>query len=145
MTLRRWQENLKEILLPDCDDDRKVRFYVDEVGNVGKTWFMRYMQALVPHRVSILTVESYRDMAYLLDHNKDIVFFNVGRKQMEKFNEVMVIVEHLKDRMVMSTKYYSVLKVWRKNVHVVVMGNEEPDRTLLSRDRYHITHIRVPA
>ncbi len=50
-------------------------------------------------------------------------------------------LESVKDGMVFSTKYESVVKTLGK-VHVVVLMNEMPDMSKLSDDRYQIINVR---
>lgn len=131
--LRDWQAELEEELLKEADD-RTVTFYVDDEGNKGKSWFIRYMISKYPEDVQVMAPGKLQDMAYAVDTNKRIYLFNVARGQMEYLQ--YSILESLKDRMVLSTKYRPCTKLLRYKCHVVVMCNEEPDRTKMSRDRY---------
>lgn len=103
--MRDWQAELYNELKNDCTDDRKIKFYVDENGSTGKSWFCRFVVSKWPDRVDLLTPEgTYRDLAYLLDPNHDIVLINVARNQMDQFATMFAILEHMKDKFVLSTK-----------------------------------------
>ena len=73
-------------------------------------------------------------MAYALDPTRSIFFINVARGGMQFLQ--YRILEGLKDRMVFSEKYESVMKILLKPTHVIVFSNEMPDRTKMSEDRY---------
>lgn len=132
-----WQLELEQ-RLDGPADDRTVDFVVDTEGAAGKTWFCRYMLTNSP-KVQILGVGKKVDIAYLIDDEKSIFLFNVARGQMEYIS--YALLENLKDRMILSTKYQGELKVWTTNVHVVVFSNEYPDQDKMSADRYNITTL----
>lgn len=132
-----WQTSLAADL-EQAADDRTVRFYVDPIGGSGKSWFCGY---LFGKRDDVQLLSSGRrdDIAYAVDTSKRIFLFNIGRGQLEFLN--YGILEGLKDRMVMSTKYASQMKLLNETPHVVVFCNEEPDMTKMSEDRYIINNL----
>ncbi len=140
-TLRPWQQDLHDLLADDTDDDRCIQFFVDENGNSGKSWFCRYMLQNYPEKVQMLGIGRVTDMAYLIDPEKSIYLIDVERSACE-FLQYRVL-EQLKNRLVMSTKYTTAMKILRKVPHVIVFSNETPDRTKLSRDRYEIINLRT--
>lgn len=137
--LRDWQTFLRNAVMEECDDDRTILFYVDEEGNKGKSWICRYLVSRFPDRVQILGVGKRDDMAYCVDPDKDVVLIDCPRSQSEYLQ--YSVLEMLKDRLVMSNKYGSKMKVLSKIPHVVVFMNEEPDMEKLSADRYAITRL----
>jgi len=129
-----WQEELKRKLDTDADD-RVVNFIVDTEGGKGKTTFCRQLLTDCPKDVQVFNgVGKTADLTYALDVTKKIFIFNVPRGKMEFVS--YVLFEQLKDKMVWSGKYGSTMKMLRHNVHVVVMCNEWPDLSKMSRDRY---------
>lgn len=127
-----WQRDLRDELLLDADD-RVIRFVIDPAGQAGKSWFCRWMLGQ-SDKVQVLGVGRKDNIAYMIDESKSIFLFNVGRGQM-KFLSTHLL-EDMKDRMVISTKYASVFKQFPTNVHVVVFGNEPlEDRSVLTEDR----------
>lgn len=137
--LRDWQGVLVDALKEPCDDDRSVLFYVDPTGNSGKSWLCRYMLQHYEARVQLLGIGRVVDMAFMVDAEKDIFLIDCERSASE-FLQYRVL-EQLKNRLVTSTKYSSVVKILRKIPHVVVFMNEEPDQEALSADRYIIEHL----
>lgn len=132
--LRVWQATLKDVLLEAPPDDRGILFYIDTEGGKGKTWFQRFMLSRYPERVQILSVGKRDDIAHAIDEDKDIFLFNVPRGGMEFLN--YTTIEQLKDRMVFSPKYDSRTKILKKNPHVCVFCNEQPDMTRMTEDRF---------
>jgi len=54
---------------------------------------------------------------------------------------IIGLLENLKDRMVLSPKYDSKMKILRKTPHVIVFCNEDPDMDKMSADRYIINAL----
>lgn len=119
-------------------DDRTIDFIVNGAGGAGKTWLCRYLLTN-DSRVQILGIGKKSDIAYMVDESKSIFIFNVGRGQMEYLS--YALLEALKDRMLMSTKYQGQMKTWATPVFVAVFSNEPPDMTKLTEDRYNIMEI----
>lgn len=132
--LRPWQATLDQELDEFCEDDRKIKFVVDRVGNKGKTWFSQWFLTKHPTRTQILGMGKRDDMAHSIDASKDVFFINVPRDQMQYLQ--YSVLESLKDKMIFSPKYESQMKVLARTPHVVVMCNEWPDEEKLSHDRY---------
>jgi len=130
-----WQESLR-LELEEEANDREIMFYVDEDGGKGKTYFQQWMVSKYPDRVQCLGVGKRDDMTFAVDSDKTVFFVNVPRGAMEFLQ--FTVLEQLKDRMVFSTKYQSVMKVLPKVPHVVVFTNEMPDMSKMSQDRYVI-------
>lgn len=135
-TPKEWQRELAAELELPCTDDRKIYFYCDPEGGMGKTWFQQWFFTKHPDRTQILGLGKRDDMAHSIDVSKDVFFINVPRGSMEYLQ--YCILEQLKDRFVQSNKYNSHVKVFQTNVHVVVFANEPPDQEKLSQDRYVI-------
>lgn len=135
--LSEWQQTLGERLSEDADD-RTIDFVIDAEGGKGKTWFCRWM--LSHHKgCQVLAPGKKTDLAYIISESNWIFLFNCARGQMEFLS--YQLLEQLKDRMVLSTKYSGTMKVWMRNVHVVVFANEEPDYDKMTADRYNVISI----
>lgn len=137
--LYQWQQMLND-LLAEAPDDRKIIFVVDQDGGHGKTWFAKYY-CKMHDDAQFMEPAKKQDMAYALKENLRVLFLNVTRTSDIKNQEYLYsFVESVKDGMVFSSKYESRVKYFDK-VHVVVMMNTEPNRDLLSRDRYHVVEL----
>lgn len=133
--LRDWQAGLLGDLEAPADD-RTIKFFVDQTGGKGKSWFQRYLITKKPDDAQLLSIGKRDDIAHCIDENKKIFLFNVPRGQMELLQ--YTILEMLKDRVVFSPKYNSRIKMMRSKVHVVVFSNEFPNMEKMSADRYDI-------
>lgn len=134
-TPRPWQQELGERLEGPADD-RTIIFVIDPVGGCGKSWFIRWWLSNHSESSQRLSIGKRDDLAYAIDESKEHFLFDVPRSQFE-FVQYSVL-EQLKDRMVFSPKYNSRNKILAKTPHVVVFGNEEPNRNKLSIDRYEV-------
>lgn len=115
--------------------DRKVIFIVDVTGNTGKSWFCHYYGSLHDNAQVILPGKK-ADMTYVLDCRIRVLFIDAPRSKQGEYLQYDFI-EDVKNGYVFSPKYESRIKHLGK-VHVVVMMNEMPDESKLSRDRYDI-------
>jgi len=131
---RPWQLELEHHLLLPADD-RSVEFYVDTDGGMGKSWLCGFVYTKYPN-VQLLGPGKRDDLAHMVDVSSRIFLINVPRGQMEYLN--YGFLENLKDRMVLSPKYESQMKVLKETPHVIVFSNEDPDMTKMSNDRYKI-------
>lgn len=135
--LHDWQQELEELLL-GAPDDRTIDFFVDKDGGKGKTWFTKYFWSKYRERTQILSPCKRDDFAYMIDETKSVFFINVPRGGMEFLQ--YTVLEMIKDRLVVSPKYQSCVKVLPAS-HVVVMCNEQPDMKKMSEDRFVIKEI----
>jgi hypothetical protein len=119
--------------------NRKVIFVVDYVGNSGKTWFAKHYMS-IKSNVQLLKFGKHSDMAYALESCVTTLFLNCSRHQTEYLN--YSFLEDVKDGLVFSTKYESLMKTLGP-CHVVVLMNNYPDSTKLSVDRYDILDISL--
>jgi len=128
-----WQATLRDKLLEEADD-RKVLFVVDPDGGKGKSWFCRWMYCKFPEKVQVIGMGKRDDMAHMVDTHKSIFLLNVPRGQMEYLS--YAVLEMIKDRLVSSPKYDSLVKTMLHKSHVVVFCNEAPDEEKMTSDRY---------
>lgn len=133
--LRDWQQTLyQKLILPP--DDREIIFVVDATGNQGKSWFARYFTQLHDN-AQIVIPGRKADMALVIKEEMKTFFFDCPRSKQGDFIQYDFL-EEMKNGLIFSPKYESKLKFIQK-AHVVVLMNEHPDMTKLSRDRYAIT------
>ena len=138
--LRPWQADLHR-KLQATPDDRKIHWYWESTGNVGKTWFCKYLRAR--SNALVLDCSRKQDLAYLMrEHTGPIILFNITRTIGEDFmGHVYTLAESIKDDLVISTKYDSQFLRLGKQ-HVVVFANSEPDYSKWSEDRYDVVEIK---
>lgn len=134
-----WQRKLWEELRREADD-RKIVFIVDKKGGKGKTYFCNWLYNQLGEKVQVMKPGKTADMAFHYNELSTKVFILDAPRS--KQNEYLQydFLENVKDGRLFSPKYESKMKVF-KSPHVVVMMNEEPDMTKLSRDRYDIRFV----
>ena len=134
ITWKHWQLDLIEYL--KCEvDDRKVRWYVDPKGGQGKTFISKYLVS----NGDCVRFENGKsaDIKYGYTGQR-CVLFDLSRSQMDHVN--YEVIESVKNGIVYNTKYQSEMRVY-KVTHVIVMSNEKPDESKLSRDRWDIIEL----
>ena len=131
--LRPWQKDAVKQL--DAQSNREVLWIVDSEGNKGKTYLSRYLVA----RGDCFLVRNggTKDIAYSYNYEKIIVFDFV--RSTEDFINYGVI-ENFKDGFIFSPKYQSTVKYF-ENAKVICFSNFEPDKDLLSEDRWNIIYL----
>lgn len=132
---REWQQEVATLLDGEAED-RQINFYVDTEGGKGKTWFQQWYFSTRADRTQILGVGKRDDIAHMIDVTKTVFFINVPRGSMEYLQ--YSILEQLKDRMVISPKYNSHVKLFASNVHICVFCNEYPDYNKMTDDRFNV-------
>lgn len=116
---RPWQQDLANSLDKE-PDDRHIVWVYDEVGNKGKSTFVRQYINDETKDAIVLSGKT-ADMAYL--YNKErVVFFDITRTQVELLDHLMSFAEQLKNGFLLSTKYMPEKKVFQPP-HVVFFAN----------------------
>jgi hypothetical protein len=128
-----WQSQLVSDL-NGVADSRKIIWIVDIVGNSGKSYFATHYNFKTSYYV---TGGKAADIYYGYQY-EEVVFFDLARMKQEYVQ--YDVMESFKNGQFYSTKYES------KNVkfntpHVVVFSNFEPERSMLSLDRWDIRVI----
>lgn len=137
--LRPWQASLHNKLQVPAGD-RKIHWYYENGGNVGKTWFSKYLKAT--EGATVLDCSKKADLAYMLrGHTGKVIIFNIVRSMDEAYmGHVYGLCEAIKDDCVVSTKYEP-CDVPLGDQHVLVFANIKPDMTKWSEDRYDVVEI----
>lgn len=135
--LRPWQADLFTRLEGQADD-RTVEFIVDREGGFGKSWFCGYLFSRFVD-CQLLGPGKRDDIAHAIDRRTRVFLFNIPRGQAEYLN--YGLLEMIKDRMVLSPKYESTMKILIHTPHVCVFMNEEPDQSKMTEDRYNIIYL----
>lgn len=117
-------------------DPRKVIWYVDLIGNSGKSYFATNYHGKTSYYI---TGGKAADIFYGYQY-EEVVFFDLARMKQEYVQ--YDVMENFKNGQFYSTKYEC--KVVKFAVpHVVVFANFQPDRLMLSADRWDIRVINL--
>jgi len=131
-----WQSNLADYLLGSTDP-RQVRWYFDEDGNSGKSYFCRRFRLRDGGAPFIITGGKHADIYYAYGRQAVVIFDWPRCQEGQLFP--YAVVEAFKNGYFLSTKYEST-PITFTPPHVIVFANFYPDKSKLSNDRWDI-HI----
>lgn len=129
-----WQTEILELVKGPVDD-RKIYWYYDPVGGVGKTTFASY---LCDELDAQCLAGKHQDMAHAWQEKK-IAIFDLSRTLDSQYFSYGAI-EDIKNGRIFSGKYDSVSKIFPKP-HVLVFSNQLPLKGKWSEDRYAVKQI----
>lgn len=139
--LREWQQRLDDRLAVE-PDDRKIIFVVDETGNTGKSFFVKYYLDKHPLSAQFLSIGKRDDIAHAVKTHNRVFLFDIPRLNLQYLQ--FPVLEQMKNGLLMSPKYHSTVKRFSSKVHIVIFTNEHPDDVqpnVLSEDRYEFFNI----
>lgn len=132
-----WQFDLSEELIGE-PDPRKVIWYWESTGNVGKSYFaVNYLDDGGRHGF-VVTGGRHNDIFYGYNFEK-VVFFDWTRDNQETVP--YSVLESFKNGYFLNTKYESA-PVRFRIPHVIVFANYPPNTSKLSADRWDIREIK---
>lgn len=135
-----WQQGIEDLYFSEVDD-RKIYWYWDDGGNIGKSAFIKYM--LVKHNCLFCSGGKHSDIMNLV-FNQDMdttscVIFDIPRANRGCISYASL--ESIKNGMVCNTKYETGVKIFN-SPHVFVFANFPPDdESMLSEDRWVIKEL----
>lgn len=137
-----WQKELYNIL-KGTPDKRKILWYWDKKGNVGKSAFCKFiccnMNAIMLGGGSKDMMKGIHGYEEKEGDYPDIIIGDYPRDNIDKFN--YGAWEMIKNGHVYNSKYESGQMIF--NIpHIVIFCNEEPCKNSWSKDRYHIKEIK---
>jgi len=131
-----WQFELSLILNGE-PHPRRVYWYQEAIGNVGKTYFGLNFVDCRGYGGYVVTGGRHADIYYAYQNEK-VVFFDWARDNEDAFP--YRVVETFKNGYFLNTKYET--NCHRFPIpHVVVFANFKPDESKLSADRWAIKNI----
>lgn len=141
--LKDWQKEICDMVNTEADT-RKVYWYWEENGNVGKTAIAKYLYLMRPQDVAVVDGKA-NDMFFYIGKHKEthgiypsIIIIDCPRSLKDYIN--YAAIEKIKNGFVFSGKYESTMLCW-DNPHVIVFANQEPEEGKLSADRLVIKNI----
>lgn len=130
-----WQKEIFNIC-KQKPDKRKIYWYWEPVGNVGKSEFCKYMY--LNEDVAFFTNAKTADIAYSYNGEK-VCMFDLPRTTEDRFN--FNALEQLKNGMLFSSKYESGAKVFNRP-HIIIFANwKPPTQPYLSKDRLIVKRL----
>lgn len=140
MEMYPWQNEILERL--KRQDDRHVTVLIDKCGNTGKTTLAKAITARHLGAYCPAMDESKDYMAWALAHQTAGIFvLDIPKSDSRKKNaDLWSAVEQMKNGYLWDKRHHW-QEAWIDSPGIMVITNEEPDRTLLSYDRWDIGHI----
>lgn len=142
--LKPWQDMLFNTIMNEKRNDRTIHWHWEDMGNVGKTSFARY---LCIYFGAFYICGSAADMKFGLAD-----YYNKNNK---KFPKIVILdiprdsvgcsykgLEQLKNGIFYNTKYESGMCLFNPPT-VLVFANEPPDESRMSADRWNIQEIEM--
>jgi hypothetical protein len=126
-TLRPWQIQAERELM--SQNNRQILFVYDSDGNVGKSYFAKYLMAKYDAFVSDTTAKD--DVIFCYD-DQPVCVFDLTRKAAADMDQEFL--EKMKDGVVHSRKYHSHVRIFAPP-KIIVLMNPEPKTDVLSLDR----------
>lgn len=118
-------------------DGRKVSWIYDRLGNNGKSFIANYMRLYLD--AYIITGGKSADIYRHYDNNK-IVIYDLPRDYMAENVSIYSTIECFKNGYILDTKYEGQKKTFIPP-HIIVLSNNLPDTTKLSKDRWNIINL----
>lgn len=137
----KWQLNILDII-KNYTEDRKINWFWEEKGGIGKTEFCRYL--VVKHNAIILGGKGsdmkYAVLEYVKAHGSypELIVFDIPRSSRSWLSYTGI--EEIKNALFFSNKYEAKQCVGNKPC-VLVFANFEPDYDNLSKDRWNVVDI----
>lgn len=134
VVLRPWQQRIDDELR-GAAGDRKILWIYETEGNIGKSWYSKY---LVAQKGAVRFPNCRTQDLAMAYKGEPIVAFDFSRTVDGRVN--YSVIEQLKDGSIFSSKYESRNKYFG-SPHIVCFANWLPDLTCCSRDRWDIREI----
>jgi len=135
-----WQLKIENLCKGE-PDPRKIHWYWEPIGNVGKSAFVKYM--VVKYKALFCDGGKKSDIINLVFNNDmdrcRIVIWDIPRASLGNISYTSL--EAIKNGLVCNTKYETGTKVFNPP-HIIVFANSPPvEKDKLSADRWDITEI----
>lgn len=140
--LYNWQKEIVKLVESE-PVERKIYWYWEETGNIGKTALVRY---LVYHHDAVFIQGKKSDIMQAIN-GKDgktaikrcyILGFSRSNESFISYDAI----ESIKDGLIFSSKYESGMRMFPVP-HVIIFCNFAPDKSKLSADRWDITELQM--
>lgn len=138
-----WQKKIIELVNTPADP-RKIHWFVDTLGNTGKTTLARHLAITFPNKMLYLSGKcadiKYGVSEFLKNKKNDLKFviFDMARTIESKIS--YQAIEEIKNGIFYSSKYDSGMVVFNRPV-IIVLSNFNPKLDALSLDRWDVYYI----
>lgn len=140
-----WQATL----LAELDQepgDRRVVWVCDQLGNSGKSTFVKWQRSVQPEYRAAYRFAKATDISHMVLSGgpRKVYFFDLTRSKPHELGheDLYSAIESVKDGYVVSGKYKGG-ELMMKPPHVFVFSNQPPAFHCLSTDRWDVRYIRA--
>lgn len=138
---RPWQLEILSILEGPIDD-RKIYWYWEDIGGIGKTAFTKYL--CVKHRAIVLSGkrgDCFHQIAKVIEEGEhpELIIFDIPRVAKDYVS--WEALEKVKDGLLFSGKYEGMQCIFNPP-HVICFANQPPAYEKLSRDRWMVKELK---
>jgi len=143
-TLYVWQQWIIDNVITKPVDERAIFWFTDEIGNVGKSSFTKYLYlkykaiVLSNGKKSDLLNIIYSQSVSLSNSNNSSVVIDIPRSEYN--NCSYQAIEDIKNGLIINTKYETGMLAFN-SPHLIIFSNFYPETHNLSNDRWHIYTI----
>lgn len=133
-----WQQEIEDLITAP-PDDRKIYWFWEEKGNVGKTTFAKYLSMKYDYVLYSRCTKS-ADIVMGASPSKSVYILDLPRSNahFEPWNAI----EQLKDGFICDAKLKKEVRtVCIRPPHVIIFSNHEPEKSKLSEDRWFIKKL----
>lgn len=140
---KNWQRDIIS-LITGPPDNRKIHWYYEEDGNVGKSYLCKYLCLTIPGviRADGKKGDIFNQIMKKIEDEKiepSVVLIDIPRENLDYVNYGGI--EQIKGGCIYSGKYEGGMCIF-KIPHVIIFANEEPKRGKWSQDRYDIIELQ---
>lgn len=130
-------------IIKESADDRKVHWYWEPFGGIGKSSFCKYL--CVNYNCIYIDEGKKTDILNVIYNMKvidstSVVIIDIPRDN--KNNVSYKAIEQIKNGMILNTKYETGMKIFN-SPHIIIFSNYPPDTSKLSEDRWNIVRIKT--
>lgn len=136
-----WQQEIKDEVAGPVND-RTINVIVDEVGNIGKSAFCKYMAW--HFKAPVCGWAKTGDILNLVSQmpNRSLYLFDLSRARPQDWarDDVCAAMEGIKNGLFVNTKY-QVCQVIMKSPHIWMFTNQVPNISAMSADRWRLWEV----
>jgi hypothetical protein len=141
--LQPWQHDLYLYLVENPPAPRLIKFFVDEKGGCGKSWFVRYFYCDQLLDTLVLSNGKHDRLYHCYSGQKYVLFDFTRSTDPENDHLPYAVIENIKNGY-KPPGMYGTAPQFYDIPHVIVFTNQFPNMKALSDDRYDITNLATP-
>lgn len=135
-----WEYKLKEIVESEEKDTRVIHWFVDTIGESGKT--VNGKDLYYNHNAFYCTGGKASDIYHAYNYQGTVVFNLVASACKETMEYLYKVLEEFKDGIFSSGKYSSVTKSF-KIPRVIVFSNDYPETEKMKKNRIQVYDVQT--